>query len=161
MYRNARYIYRGGTPDFDEAGWIQYVDTHRTADPGLSDTGQAQAEHLAKHLVPHLENQASCPVRIITSPMRRTLETIRPTLEQLQKISQQKTSQDAGATRHHAPKVEIKVVAFYHESEGCHIRDKAEEGMNPQEISELMKDCVASPSDIEFIGFPEPQRVRA
>jgi hypothetical protein len=27
VYRNARYIYRGGTPDFDLAGWTHYIDT--------------------------------------------------------------------------------------------------------------------------------------
>lgn len=29
VYRNARYIYRGGTPEFDADGWVKYVDTHR------------------------------------------------------------------------------------------------------------------------------------
>jgi hypothetical protein len=112
VYRNARYIYRGGTPDFDEEGWKHYVETHRKADPTLSDKGYKQADHLAKYLVPHLENQASLPVRIITSPMRRTLETIKPTLEGLQKASGEQ------------PNVHIIVCAFYHESEGCHILEK-------------------------------------
>lgn len=31
--------------------------------------------------------------------------------------------------------------------------------MNPQEISELMKDSVACPSSgIDFVGFPDPNR---
>ena len=76
--------YRGGTNDFDEIGWNNYVDTHRQADPDLSDRGHEQATKLADFLVPHVTNQASSPVRIITSPMKRTLQTIRPTLEQLQ-----------------------------------------------------------------------------
>ena len=29
VYRNARYIYRGGTPEFDEEGWKHYVASHR------------------------------------------------------------------------------------------------------------------------------------
>ena len=83
VYRNARYIYRGGTPDFDEAGWWHYVESHRRADPSLSEPGLVQADHLARYLGPHLQRQASQPVHIITSPMRRTLETIRPTIEYL------------------------------------------------------------------------------
>jgi hypothetical protein len=116
VYRNARYIYRGGTSDFDAQGWETYVDTHRSADPGLSDVGLIQADVLADYLVPHLEHQSSHPVRIITSPMRRTLETIRPTLERLQ---QQQTAKARGK-----PKVHIIVNGFYHESDGCHIKDK-------------------------------------
>ena len=112
VYRNARYIYRGGTPDFDKEGWLEYVDTHRKADPTLSERGFRQAELLAEYMVPHLKNQASHPVRIITSPMRRTLETIKPTLEGLQKVSGEQ------------PKVHIIVCAFYYESDGCHIKDK-------------------------------------
>ena len=113
VYRNARYIYRGGTPDYDKEGWENYVSTHRKADPGLSDIGLRQAEVLAEYMVPHLENQASHPVRIITSPMRRTLETIRPTLERLQK---------SGASGNQ-PKVHIIVNGFYFESEGCHNKE--------------------------------------
>jgi broad specificity phosphatase PhoE len=112
VYRNARYIYRGGTPDFDEEGWINYVDSHRKADPDLSDLGKMQAEKLANYLVPHLANQASNPVRVITSPMKRTLQTVRPTLEKLQR--------EAGPSS-----CQITCCQFYHESEGCHIKDKA------------------------------------
>jgi hypothetical protein len=112
VYTNARYIYRGGTPAFDEPGWYKYVETHRKADPGLSDKGQVQADALADYFAPHLENQASHPVHIITSPMRRTLETIRPTLQKLQAMTGEQ------------PKVHIIVNGFYHESEGCHIKEK-------------------------------------
>ena len=57
------------------------------------------------------------------------------------------------------PKVHIIVCAFYHESEGCHIKDKAEEGMNPKEIREFLKNCVQNiERDIEFVGFPDPDR---
>ena len=118
VYRDARYIYRGGTPEFDEKGWNDYVETHRKADPGLSDKGYVQADALAKYFVPHLEHQASHPVRIITSPMRRTLETIRPTLQQMQKLDYNKKNVQA------QPKVYIIVCAFYHESEGCHSKER-------------------------------------
>lgn len=117
VYRNARYIYRGGTSEFDAQGWETFVESHRSADPGLSDVGLIQADVLADYLVPHLEHQSSHPVRIITSPMRRILETIRPTLERLQ---QQRT-----ATTQGKPKAHIIVNGYYHESEGCHIKDKA------------------------------------
>ena len=111
VYRNARYIYRGGTPEFDEAGWNHYVDTHRQADPSLSTKGFQQASLLADYLIPHFSNQVSSPIRIVTSPMRRTLETIRPTLEGLSKTK--------------GIRVHLIVCAFYHESEGCHIKDLA------------------------------------
>ena len=34
VYRDARRIYKGGTPDFDLQGWLKYVDERRSADPG-------------------------------------------------------------------------------------------------------------------------------
>lgn len=114
VYRDARFLFRGGTPDFDEDGWNAYVDKHRKADPSLSEIGQQQAQHLADFLVPHLVNQASHPVRVVTSPMRRTLETIKPTLERLQHAS--------SSTKHVC---QVICNAFYHESEGCHVREKA------------------------------------
>lgn len=52
VYRDARFLFRGGTPEFDESGWNAYVDLHRKADPGLSDVGVQQAQHLADFLVP-------------------------------------------------------------------------------------------------------------
>jgi broad specificity phosphatase PhoE/GNAT superfamily N-acetyltransferase len=143
VYRDARFLFRGGTPEFDESGWNAYVDLHRKADPGLSEIGVQQAQHLADFLVPHLQNQASHPVRIISSPMKRTLETIRPTLERLQA--------DSNGTS----VCNVIVNAFYHESEGCHVKEQAVEGMNPQEITQLMKDAT---SDLEFTGFPLENR---
>jgi broad specificity phosphatase PhoE len=141
---------RGGTPEYDEEGWTHYVDTHRKADPALSGKGRQQAKLLAEYLIAHIENQASHPIRIITSPMRRTLETIRPTLEGLQQTA---TPEDA------YPKVHIIVCAFYHESEGCHNKDTPEEGMTPDEIRSLLKNCVQDiERDIEFVGFPDPNR---
>eukprot|EP00977_Amphora_coffeiformis_P002138 scaffold424_cov162-Amphora_coffeaeformis.AAC.10 len=149
VYRNARYIYRGGTPEFDEAGWWHYVDTHRSADPTLSDAGLTQAACLAQYLGPHLQQQASQPVHIIVSPMRRTLETIRPTMEFL-------------IQRAHHP-VHVTVNAFYYESDGCHTKDRPEEGMNQQEIIQLLHENLTSEAEqekcrIEFVGFPDPQR---
>jgi hypothetical protein len=81
--------------------------------PRLSKIGQEQAHHLANFLVPHLQNQASHPVRVVTSPMRRTLETIRPTLERLH------------ASNSDENVCQVICNAFYHESEGCHVREKA------------------------------------
>lgn len=127
------------------------MNTHRRADPDLSELGYKQAEQLSQYLAPHLANQASCPVRILTSPMKRTLQTIRPTLEKLKKTPTAHTD---------SPKCHVKVVGFYHESEGCHTHDKPEEGMNPSEIRDLLKESVSNPSDdIDFVGFPDPIRV--
>jgi N-acetylglutamate synthase-like GNAT family acetyltransferase len=146
VYRDARFLFRGGTPDFDEKGWTHYVNKYRCSDPSLSDTGSIQRDRLADYLVPHLLNQSSLPVRIICSPMRRTLETIRPTLERLQGVPG------------NSPKSHIIVNALYHESEGCHTHEKAEEGMNPNQIREVLKDSIQSDDDIQFEGFPKPDR---
>lgn len=157
VYRNARYIYRGGTPEYDDAGWNNYVDSNRSADPSLSETGVQQADNLAKFLVPHLANQASRPVRIITSPMRRTMATIKPTLHGLQ--------QSASAADRSA--AQVIVHGFYFESEGCHTHDKPEEGMNPAEIAEFLKESSGvsnsngstdKNSTVQFVGFPDPDR---
>ena len=135
VYRNARYIYRGGTPDFDLEGWTAYVNAHRSADPSLSATGKQQAEKLADFLVPHLQHQASYPVRIITSPMRRTLETIRPTIQRLEQSLLSSSSSDDSP----AAVCQIVVNGFYFESEGCHTHDKPEEGMNPKQIRNILE----------------------
>jgi hypothetical protein len=147
VYRNARYIYRGGTPDFDEDGWNNYVGTNRSSDPELSEIGSQQAENLSKFLVPHLANQASQPVRIITSPMRRTMATIKPTLHGLQKNNEDATAQ-------------VIVHGFYFESEGCHTHDKPEEGMNPAQITEFLKENSTDEknSNLQFVGFPDPNK---
>jgi len=149
VYRNARYIYRGGTPDFDEDGWWRYVEGHRSADPTLSDAGNEQASCLARYLGPHLQHQASRPVHVIVSPMRRTLETIRPTVEFL--------------IQHAHHPVRVTVNAFYYESDGCHTQDQPEEGMNQREITELLRERLRTDDErkrchIEFVGFPDPQR---
>jgi broad specificity phosphatase PhoE len=139
------------------------VDTHRSADPDLSGIGAQQAVNLAQFLVPHLSNQASRPVRIITSPMRRTMATIKPTLHGLQ---QNANSQDSNAAQ-------VIVHGFYFESEGCHTHDKPEEGMNPEQITEFLKEAsdVSNGNDtsisngsneknpnLQFVGFPDPNK---
>jgi broad specificity phosphatase PhoE/ribosomal protein S18 acetylase RimI-like enzyme len=137
VYRDARFLFRGGTPDFDQDGWESHVAQYRSADPTLSDVGFRQGQALADYLVPHLINQASHPVEVIVSPMRRTLETIRPTLEQIK------------------GRASICVNALYHESEGCHSKDVPEPGMTPTDIAELLKDCVTGTDEekLVFEGF--------
>ncbi|KAG7357195.1 acetyltransferase GNAT domain containing protein [Nitzschia inconspicua] len=160
VYRNAKALFRAGKDDFDEEGCDHYVSTHRKADPELSTKGYQQADILANnYLVPHLENQASHPIRILCSPMRRTLLTIKPTLERLQE-RQRRARKDADSNGEERtsdvpmPIIHIIVVAFYHETEGCHLRGSPESGMTPTEIRELMKDCVQDPhTNIEFVGF--------
>jgi N-acetylglutamate synthase-like GNAT family acetyltransferase len=155
VYRDARFLFRGGTPEYDEEGWLNYVNQYRRADPDLSDTGAVQRDRLADFLVPHLLNQASHPVRVIVSPMRRTLETIRPTLERLHAATTPgDTAGGANKSKSH-----VIVNGFYHESEGCHTHEIPEDGFKPSEIRELMKDCVGEDdNDIEFEGFPHPDR---
>lgn len=147
VYRNARYLFRGGTPEFDEEGWTNYVDTHRSSDPGLSGTGQSQADRLADFLVPHLANQASRPVHVITSPMRRTMATIKPTLHGMHQNDGDGPS-----------KTKVIVHGFYFESEGCHTHDKPEEGMNPAQIAEFLQEGTGKPDNLEFVGFPDPNK---
>jgi len=147
VYRNARYIYRGGTPDFDQQGWVDYIDKHRSADPTISSTGKKQADKLADFLVPHLEQQASKPVQMICSPMRRTLETIRPTIQRLHK-------KDPSSCH-------LLVNGFYFESEGCHVKEKPLEGMTQSECGQVVQqegDLPDSTIDVTFEGFPDPER---
>ena len=139
-------VFRGGTPEFDFDGWKQCVDKHRSADPSISEVGRQQAQALADYLVPHLVNQASQPVQIISSPMRRTLETIRPTLHGL-------TKSNASAS--------VLVSGFYHESDGCHTKGVPEEGMNKSQIKHMLTeshhDDTKHPDpyeSIQFAGFP-------
>ena len=136
VYRDARRLFKGGTDEFDTNGWVKYVDENRSHDPSISSTGEIQAEALKTYLVPHLDNQASHPVRIITSPMRRTMETILPTLRELKGDAK------------------IIVNGLYFESEGCHIKDEPLPGMNQHEIKEFLSSATAS-TPPEFIGFDE------
>jgi phosphohistidine phosphatase SixA len=153
VYRNARYLFRGGCPDFDLDGWTKYVDAHRQADPSLSDLGVTQSKKLADFLVPHLTNQASDPIRVITSPMRRTLETIRPTLEGLKQVN-------SSLSNSSPPQTQVIVHGYYFESEGCHIKERAEEGMNPEQILGVLNENTppegrgVSPMSVDFVGFP-------
>mmetsp|Transcript_20955 Transcript_20955/g.31004 ORF Transcript_20955/g.31004 Transcript_20955/m.31004 type:complete len:499 (-) Transcript_20955:85-1581(-) len=136
VYRTARILFKGGTPEFDVDGWDDYVDKNRSADPDISKTGFEQAQKLKDYLVPHLDNQASHPVKIITSPMQRTMATILPTLENLKG--------DA----------EIIVNGLYFESEGCHVKDDPLPGMNQHEIKDFLSTATASKPP-SFVGFDE------
>jgi hypothetical protein len=73
------------------------------------------------------------------------LKTIQPILERLNKEGGESVCQ-------------VIVNALYHETEGCHLKDKAVEGMNGEEISAFFKDAVAKPADLQFEGFPNPKR---
>ena len=123
-------------------GWTNYVDSLRKADPGLSDIGAIQAQKLSQYLEPHLKNQASAPVSFIVSPMRRTIETVLPTLKALNRNNNK--SQDEIKPYH------VIINGFYFESEGCHTREVVESGMNAQQISSLLEPAVSNPT---FTGF--------
>jgi len=139
VYSKAIRLFKLGTPEHDLDGWNTYVDQHRNADPTISKRGQVQSQRMADYLVKHLRNQASCPVQIITSPMRRALETILPTVVDL----------NSNVAVGSGSKVQVIVNTLYHESEGCHNRNKAEPGMNQNQIQDLL-----SPSNTKasFIG---------
>ena len=150
VYRDARRIYGGGTPHFDLEGWEAYVDEHRSDDPGLSDVGVQQAEALAEYLVEDLAGTASSPVRIVTSPMRRTLETIRPTLERLKSRNDDSDTDKSAST---PPSASCIVNAFYFESEGCHVKEEPRPGMNRHQISNMLVPNALGPSNLTFDGF--------
>mmetsp|Transcript_48374 Transcript_48374/g.146090 ORF Transcript_48374/g.146090 Transcript_48374/m.146090 type:complete len:548 (-) Transcript_48374:55-1698(-) len=152
VYRDARALFGGGTPSFDLEGWNNYVDERRSADPGLSAKGRRQANALAEYLVRHLGRQASRPVRVVTSPMRRTLETIRPTLAGLKKQDESETG-GGGESEGGASPASVIVNAFYHESEGCHVRDVPHPGMNRAEINAVLCPASLSPASLSFDGF--------
>jgi phosphohistidine phosphatase SixA len=183
VYRDAHHIYRGGTPAFDVRGWQSYVDQHRQADPGLStDAGIPQADLLARYLVPLLSQQAqpAPAVSIVVSPMRRTCETIRPTLQELVRKQQQQQQQgeveteweDRLLTAQNQPPpssssslCQVLVHGFYFESEGCHLKDQPEEGMTFERAKQILypdneSNSTASSSlfDIQAVGFPDPDR---
>jgi len=151
VYRKARLLFRGGTEDFDSDGWNAYVDKHRVADPGISDKGHLQANRLAQYLEPHLRNQASHPVRIITSPMTRTIETLMPTLSILKQKQNDQSSSDSST----ALGCQVTVNAFYFESEGCHLRNIPEPGMNQSQIRNLIDPSIDEQSCLSFEGFPD------
>ncbi len=102
-----------------------YVDSNRLADPGLSDLGHQQAELLGEYLR---------PTQILTSPMKRTLTTIRPILK-------------------NHPTCPVLVHGLYFESEGCHLKDQPMEGMKPSEIKEYLQH-----DNVDFTGFPDMNR---
>ena len=137
IYREAHRLYRGGQPDFDLDGWTKYVDDHRVADPGLSDVGEEQALRLSRYLVPHLVNQAG-EVKFVISPMRRTIETMLPTLAEMN----DRNNNDRSSS------FRTVINGFYFESEGCHTREKVEPGMNAEQISQCLNGVQAS-----FVGF--------
>lgn len=144
VYRDARRVFKGGTPDFDLQGWLKYVDDRRSADPGLSDIGKIQAQKLAQYLEPHLMNQSSRPVRFVVSPMRRTIETILPTLEALNKKNGEGSNEPDACT--------VMINGFYFESEGCHTREKVEPGMNASQINSSLLNP-AGVRNTSFEGF--------
>jgi len=156
VYRDARALFKGGTEEFDSAGWNAYVDKHRVADPGISQRGHTQANKLAQYLEPHLRNQASQPVQIITSPMQRTLETVMPTLSLLNKQQQNNHKSPVGdfstAT---AKPFNVIVNAHYFESEGCHLREITEPGMNQSEIRNVLAPSIDDHSCLNFEGFSD------
>eukprot|EP00816_Leptocylindrus_hargravesii_P008561 CAMPEP_0196819786 /NCGR_PEP_ID=MMETSP1362-20130617/72103_1 /TAXON_ID=163516 /ORGANISM="Leptocylindrus danicus, Strain CCMP1856" /LENGTH=497 /DNA_ID=CAMNT_0042198383 /DNA_START=90 /DNA_END=1583 /DNA_ORIENTATION=+ len=147
VYSTAHQLFHWGTPDFDEKGWLKYVNDHRSADPGLSCRGSSQAEALSDYLAPNLAAEASSPVYFVISPMRRTIDTILPTIRAL-------GNDKANLTKHSPNACEAVINGYYHEVEGCHLRDKPEPGMNQHEISSLLAPLELS-GDESFVGFPK------
>jgi len=153
VYRNARRLFKGGTPQFNLAGWTDYVDTHRSSDPHISDpAGTTQADCLGEYLSSRLRNEASVPARFIVSPMRRTLETLLPTLTRLTAAA----NEDGTTTTAGKDVCEVIVNGFYFESEGCHNRGTPEPGLSPNEITAILSPPLLSPSSISYVGFSSP-----
>jgi hypothetical protein len=159
VYREARRLFRGGTPDFDLQGWLKYVDDRRSADPGISNIGMIQAKRLSEYLQTHLLNQASRPVRFVVSPMRRTIETILPTLVALNQNITNNSGDDGAASTSKESKIaacNVMINGFYFESEGCHVRESVEPGMNANEINASLLHPVGV-MNASFVGFQSGQ----
>eukprot|EP00804_Cyclotella_cryptica_P020813 CCRYP_019244-RB/>CCRYP_019244-RB protein AED:0.11 eAED:0.11 QI:25/1/1/1/1/1/3/196/473 len=133
----------------NQQGWTDYVDERRRADPGLSSTGDIQAQKLSHYLEPHLKNQASSPVCFIVSPMRRTIETILPTLVALNNHEDDDNSNN-GSSGKSTDACHVIINGFYFESEGCHTREQVEPGMNAAQITALLSPANTNPT---FVGF--------
>ena len=151
VYSDAHRLFHWGSPNFDEVGWLKYVNEHRSADPGLSTLGAKQAEALGEYLSKELENEASTPIFFVVSPMRRAVDTIMPTIRSLNEL---KIVDD----EHRSNKCEVFVHAHYHEVEGCHLKSKPAPGMNQIELSSLFERGSSQASEnVSFVGFSDVQ----
>ena len=137
---------------------MEYVKTHRVADPGLSKRGNVQAEKLAEYLSKRLEEEGSSPAYFVVSPMQRAVDTIMPTIRML---NENALSKDCDDVCEGAPRCKICVNAYYHEVEGCHLKNKPHPGMNQIELashinsSSLATENETFLNDISFEGFSE------
>ncbi len=188
IYRDARsLLLHKKEGRLDTSAWDDYIATHRQADPGLSTLGIQQSHRLAEYLVPYLSSSSSSStnhhnnINIITSPMKRTCDTIRPTILGL--LQQQSPSPSPSSDQDNVVNDDcdeernkqqyrgiirnIIVNAFYFESEGCHLNEIPEAGMTPSEIQQVL----LLPNDhhphhvnhtdvpMEFVGFhPDPDQ---
>jgi len=148
IYAEAGKKFHWGAPTFDQKGWIEYVNAHRDADPGLSRRGEEQAEHLGEYLSKVLEKEGSSPTYVITSPMRRTIKTVIPTIRKI--INQTDNVHDDDRVR-----CKILVHAQYFEVEGCHVKNIPEPGMNQKEITEFIYEERVKKENVtmNFVGF--------
>lgn len=135
-------LFKAGTPESDLEGLKAYYQKHRQADPDISEIGKKQAQKLAEHLGPQLIDQSVKPVRFVISPMRRTIETILPTLEML--------------TKNERDACDVMIHGFYFETEGCHTNDKPEPGMNAAQINEKLLNPVGV-MNASYEGFHNGQ----
>ena len=189
IYRDARsLLLHKKEGRLDTSAWDDYIATHRQADPGLSTLGIQQSHRLAEYLVPYLSSSLSSSssstnhknsINIITSPMKRTCDTIRPTILGLLQQQQQsspspssdqdlvvndKCHEERNKQQHRDIIQNIIVNAFYFESEGCHLNEIPQAGMAPSAIQQVL--LSPTPNDIqhphhvhhanvpmEFVGF--------
>lgn len=80
--------------------------------------------------------------------MRRTLETIIPTLKALK-------GKNEGITEQQQDACHLIINGFYFESEGCHTREQVEPGMNASQITSLLSSSVSNPTFTGFASGPE------
>ena len=83
--------------------------------------------------------------------MRRTIETILPTLAALN-TNKDNDDDGGGSSSTVADPCNLIINGFYFESEGCHTREVVESGMNAAQISSLLSP--AAMQHITFTGFP-------
>mmetsp|Transcript_6456 Transcript_6456/g.13532 ORF Transcript_6456/g.13532 Transcript_6456/m.13532 type:complete len:293 (+) Transcript_6456:145-1023(+) len=120
IYEEAHRLHGNGTASFDARAWQEYVEGRRVPDPGLSTKGHSQADALGRHLAVEL---AGDEVRVVTSPMARTLDTTRSVLGC---VLEKKIAVGGGGD----VRLEAVVNAKYYEVEGCHEGGEPRSGKN-------------------------------
>ena len=138
LYRTCRE----GAPCGDAKAFLALIQERRAADPAITDVGERQALHLAEYLVtdsvsPLGTGQSDV---LIVSPMKRTLQTISPTLNLLRS--------------QHSPVPKIIVHGGWFEQGGLHHKNSPPTAMLGLAKADMLELLGEEEGDgVEFVGF--------